>query len=98
MHAVFLFSGAKEAVEVIEVSDVIMSTEFKAAKVFRTTQILTIINILARVTFILIFEKKTLFKYAPGISVKFCPPAKVRLWRTGMLLLIKSKGNASNFH
>ena len=57
----FLFSEAKEAVKVIEVSDVIMCTEFEATKVFRTTQILTIINILARVTFILIFEKKNTF-------------------------------------
>ena len=42
VHAVFfLFSEAKEAVEVIEASDVIMSVEvIEATEVFRTTQIL----------------------------------------------------------
>ena len=47
----FLFSEAKEAVEVIEASDVIMSAEvIEATEVFRTTQILKINNILARIT------------------------------------------------
>ena len=48
MHAVFLFFEAKEAVEVIEASDVIMFAE--ATEVFQTTQILKINNILARIT------------------------------------------------
>ena len=82
MHAVFLFSEAKEAVKVIEVSDVIMCTEFEATKVFRTTQILKIINILVRATLFGCFEKKRLFEYTPGILVKFCPPSELRPWRT----------------
>ena len=38
VHGVFLFLEAKEAVEVIEASDVIMSVEvIEATEVFRTT-------------------------------------------------------------
>ena len=55
----FLFSEAKEAVEVIEASDVIRSVEvIEATEVFRTTQILKINNIVARITLFRCFEKK----------------------------------------
>ena len=51
VHAVFLFLEAKEAVEVIEASDVIMPVEvIEVTKVFRTTQNLKINNIKARIT------------------------------------------------
>ena len=51
VHAVFLFLEAKEAVEVIEASDVIMSVEvIEATEVFRTTESLEINNIKARIT------------------------------------------------
>ena len=51
MHAVFLFSEAKEAVEVIEASDVIMSAEvIEVTEVFRSTEGLEINNIKARIT------------------------------------------------
>ena len=47
----FLFLEAKEAVEVIEASDVIMSVEvIEATGVFRTTQSLKINTIKARIT------------------------------------------------
>ena len=45
-----------------------------------------------------ILKKKFFFEYTAGILVKFCPPSELRLWRTGMLLLTKSKGHTSNFH
>ena len=45
-----------------------------------------------------VLKKKWLFEYTPGILVKFCPPSELRLWRTGMLLLTKSKGYTSNSH
>jgi predicted nucleic acid-binding Zn ribbon protein len=35
-------------------------------------------------------------KLTPEILVKFCTPSELRLWRTGMLLLTKSKGHKSN--
>jgi hypothetical protein len=51
VHAVFLFLDAKEAVEVIEASDVIISVEIiEDTEVFRTTQSLKINNIKARIT------------------------------------------------
>ena len=51
VHAVFLFLEAKEAVEVIEASDVIMSVEvIEATNVFKTTQSLKINSIKARIT------------------------------------------------
>ena len=51
VHAVFSFLEAKEAVKVIEASDVIMSVEvIEATEVFRTTQSLKINNIKARIT------------------------------------------------
>ena len=31
-----------------------------------------------------------------NFQVKFCPPSKLRLWRTGMLLETKSKGHAES--
>jgi hypothetical protein len=47
----FLFLVAKEAVEVIEASDVIISVEvIEATEVFRTTQSLKINNIKAKIT------------------------------------------------
>ena len=50
---------AKEAVEVIEASDVIRTVEvIEATEVFRTTQILKINNIVARITLFRCFEKK----------------------------------------
>ncbi len=45
--------------EVIEVSDVIMSAEvIEAAEVFRTTKIIKINNLLARITLFWCYEKK----------------------------------------
>ena len=59
MQAIFLFLGAKEAVEVIEASDVIRFVEvIEATEVFRTTQILKINNIVAIMTLFRCFEKK----------------------------------------
>ena len=59
MQVVFWFLEAKEAVEVIEASDVIRSVEvIEATEVFRTTQILEINNIVARITLFRCFEKK----------------------------------------
>ena len=42
------------------------------------------------------FWKKYKFEKTPEILVKFCTPSELRLWRTGMLLLTKSKGHKSN--
>ena len=51
VHDIFLFLEAKEAVEVIDASDVITSVEvIEATKFFRTTQSLKINNIKARIT------------------------------------------------
>ena len=51
VHAIFLSLEAREAVEVIEASDVIISVKvIEATEVFRTTQILKINDILARIT------------------------------------------------
>ena len=60
MHAVFfLFFEAKEAVQVIEASDVIMSFEvIEATKVFRTTQILKIKNLMAKPPYFDVLRKK----------------------------------------
>ena len=55
----FLFLEAKEAVEVIEASDVIRTVEIiEATEVFRTTQILKINKTVARITLFRCFEKK----------------------------------------
>ena len=55
----FWFLVAKEAVEVIEASDVIRTVEvIEATEVFRTTQILKINNIVAIITLFRCFEKK----------------------------------------
>ena len=51
VHALFLCLEAKEAVEVIEASDVTISVEvIEATEVFRTTQSLKINDIKARIT------------------------------------------------
>ena len=51
VHAVFLILEAKEAVEVIEASDVIMSVEvIEATEVFVTTFSIKINNLKARIT------------------------------------------------
>ena len=52
VHAVlFLFLETKEAVDVIEASDIILSVEVnEATEVFRTTQSLKINDIKARIT------------------------------------------------
>ena len=58
----FCFLEAKEAVEVIEASEVIRTVEvIEATEVFRTTQILKINNIVARITLFRCFEKKNFF-------------------------------------
>ena len=63
MQAVFLFLEAKEAVEVIEASEVIRTVEvMEATEVFRTTQSLKINNIVARITLFRCFEKKIFFE------------------------------------
>ena len=63
MQAVFLFLEDKEAVEVIEASEVIGTVEvMEATEVFRTTQSLKINNILARITLFRCFGKKKLNK------------------------------------
>ena len=52
MQAVFDFFEAKETVEVIEASAVIMSVEvMKATKVFKTTLTLGINKLMAKITF-----------------------------------------------
>ena len=51
MQAVFLFLEAKEAVEVIEASEVMRTVKvIEATEGFRTTQILKINNIVAIIT------------------------------------------------
>ena len=93
------FLEDKKTVEFIEASDIIMPVEvIDATEVFRTTHILKINNLTWQNHLILMFWKKEFFEYPPGILVKFCPPSELRLWRTGMLLLTKSKGHTSNFH
>ena len=58
----FLFSEAKEAVEVIEASDVIMSAEvIEATEVFRTTQILKIKNLIAKLPSFNVLRKNYFF-------------------------------------
>ena len=58
VHAVFLLLEAKEAVEVSEASDVIMSVKvIEATEVFRTTLSLEINNVKARITLFCCFEK-----------------------------------------
>jgi len=58
VQAIFLFLGAKEAVEVIEASDVIRFVEvIEATEVFRTTQILKINDIMAKITLFRCFGK-----------------------------------------
>ena len=53
-----LFLEAKEAFEVIEASDIIMSVEVnEATEVFRTTQSLKIYNVKARITFFDVLKK-----------------------------------------
>ena len=55
----FWFFEAKEAVEVIEASDVILSVEvIEATKVFRTTQILRIKNQMAKSPYFDVLRKK----------------------------------------
>ena len=50
VHAVLSFLAAKEAVEVVEASDIIMLVEvIEATEVFRTTQSLQINDIKARI-------------------------------------------------
>ena len=56
MECSFPYFEAKEAVEVIEVSDDIRSVEvIEATEVFKTTQILKINNIMARIPFLVCF-------------------------------------------
>jgi hypothetical protein len=79
----FLFFGAKEAVEVIKVSDVIMSVEIiEATEVFRTTYVPEINKLMARISFFLCFE--FLFDRMMEFQVKFCNPLELRVWRTGI--------------
>ena len=42
------------------------------------------------------FLKKKSYDRIVEFQVKFVHPSKLRLWRTGMLLLTKSKGHKSN--
>ena len=60
VHAVlFLFLETKEAVDVIEASDIILSVEVnEATEVFRTTQSLKINDINARITNFDVLKKK----------------------------------------
>ena len=63
VHAIFLSLEAKEAVEVIEASDVIVSVEVnEATEVFRTTQSLKINDINARITNFDVLKKKKSFE------------------------------------
>ena len=57
MQAIFLFLEAKEAVEVIE-----------ATEVFRTTKILKINNLVARITLFRCFEKENFFNNSWNFS------------------------------
>ena len=99
VQSVFDFFEAKEAIEVIEAGDVIMSVEvIEATEVLKTTQILKILNLMARITLFWCFEIYLFFELTPEISVEFNPPSELRLWRTGMLLLTKSKDRKSNSH
>jgi hypothetical protein len=42
------------------------------------------------------FLKKNVLNRIIEFQVKFVQPSELRLWRTGMLLLTKSKGHKSN--
>ena len=90
----FWFSEAKEAVEVIEASDVIMSVEvIGAADVFKTTYILEINKLMARITLFWYFEKEKNSEQNDGISSEILHHSWLRLWRTGMSFSTKSKGH-----
>ena len=71
-----------------------MSVEVtEATKVFRTTYFLEINNLMARIILFCFFEeKKRIIKF----QMKFFHPSELRLRRTGMLLLTKSKGHKPN--
>ena len=69
----FWFSEAKEAVEVIEASDVIMSVEvIEATEVFKTTLVLEINMLLARITLFWFFEQN-ISEQNDGISSEILP-------------------------
>ena len=96
MHTFFRFFEAKEAVEVIEVTEVIMSIEvIETPEFFRTTQGFEINKLMAKISLLCCFGKKILNRMMK-FQVKFCHPLELRLWRTEMLLLTKSKGHKSN--
>ena len=70
----FWFFEAKEAVEVIEASDVIMSVEvIEATEVFKTTLVLEINMLMAKITFF-DFLKKNISEQNDGISSEILPP------------------------
>ena len=88
---------AKEAVEVIEASDVIMPVEvIEATEALKTTQVLEINMLLAEITLFSCFEKNIFLNRMMEFQVKFCHHSGLRLWRTEMLFLTKSKGHKSN--
>ena len=90
---------AKEAVEVIEASDVIMSVEvIEATKAFRTTQILRIKNLMAKSPYFDVLRKKCFLIDSWNFSEILPSLSELRLWRTGVLLLTKSKDHKSNSH
>ena len=64
----FFFFEDKEAVEVIETSDVIMSVQvIGATEVFKTTEVLEINKLMAKITLFWCFEKKNISEQIDGI-------------------------------
>jgi hypothetical protein len=75
-----------------------MSDEvIEATEVFKTTSMLAINKLMAKIIFFWCLEKKNLNRMME-FQMKFCHHSELRLWRTEMLLLTKSKGHNSNGH
>ena len=93
VHAYF-YCQVKEAVKFIEASNFIMSVGSLRPQVFKFTQILEVNNLMTKITIFWCFEKKKILNRLLEFLVKFSHTSV--LWRTGMLLLTKSKGHNSN--
>ena len=75
-----------------------MSVEvIEATEAFKTTQVLEINMLMARITLFRYFEKNIFLKRIMKFQVKFCHHSGLRLWRTGILFSTKSKGHKSKF-
>ena len=97
----FWFFEAKEAVEVMEASNVILSVEvIEATEIFETTfnlKVLEMNKLMAKFTIFWCFEKKIFLNRMMEFQVKFCHLSRLGLWRTEMLFSTKSKDHKSKF-